>query len=89
MDSSSNLLGAILLKMNSKQELLKFIAKAHRHTYAAPKKIKAKYKCKTPILPKHKDYDFIDCDWRYHDSYAGWLMAPGKEIVFYKNKPVL
>ena len=71
-----------------RESLLKFIAKAHRHTYAAPKKIKAKYKCKTPILPKHKDYDFIDCDWRYHDSYAGWLMAPGKEVVFYKNKPI-
>jgi|TARA_B100002003_G_C13995681_1_gene480900 hypothetical protein len=73
--------------MNQKK-LLKFIAKAHRNTYAAPKEIKAKYKCKKPILPGHKDYEFIDGDFIYHDSYSGWKMAPGKEVIFYKNKPV-
>ncbi len=65
------------------KELLKFIAKAHKNTYAAPKKIK----CKS-IIAGHKDYDFVDGDWRYHDSYSGWVWPPGKEIVFYKNKPV-
>ncbi len=34
----------------NKEELLKFIAKAHRHTYAAPKEIREKHKCETPIL---------------------------------------
>ncbi|MAE13444.1 hypothetical protein CMO92_02670 [Candidatus Woesearchaeota archaeon] len=73
--------------MNKKQ-LLGFIAKAHRNTYAAPQEIKSKYRCKKPIQAEHKDYDFIDGDWRYHDSYAGISWAPGREVVFLKNKPV-
>jgi len=72
----------------TKDSLLEFIATAHRHTYAAPKEIKNKYKCKIPIQPGHKDYDFIDGIWRYHDSYAGRIWAPGKEVVFFNEKPV-
>jgi hypothetical protein len=71
-----------------KDSLIKFIAKAHRNTYAASKEIKLKYKCAIPILPKHVDYDFLDGDWRYHDSYAGNSWAPGREVVFLKNEPV-
>jgi len=68
--------------------LLEFIAKAHRNTYASPKDIKAKYKCKVPILKGHKDYDFVEGDWRYHDSYSGIQWAPGREVVFFQGKPV-
>jgi hypothetical protein len=71
-----------------KDTLIGFIAKAHRNTYAAPQEIKSKYKCKIPILPEHKDYDFVDGDWRYHDSYAGSSWAPGREVVFFKDEPV-
>jgi len=71
-----------------KKSLLAFIAKAHRNTYAAPKETKLKYRCKTPILTGHKDYDFVDGDWRYHDSYAGNWWAPGREVIFFKEKPV-
>lgn len=71
-----------------KEFLLEFIAKAHRNTYAAPKEIKAKHKCETPILLGHKDYDFVDGDWAYHDSYAGSSWAPGREVVFYEGLPV-
>ncbi|MHA1912656.1 MAG: DUF5680 domain-containing protein [Candidatus Kariarchaeaceae archaeon] len=70
-----------------KHLLLGFIAKAHGNTYAAPKEIKSKYKV-APILPDHKDYDFIEGNWRYHDSYAGISWAPGREVVFFKNSPV-
>ena len=69
-----------------KDTLIGFIAKAHRNTYAAPQEIKSKYKCKIPILPEHKDYDFVDGDWRYHDSYAGSSWAPGREVVFFKGQ---
>lgn len=71
-----------------KRKLLSFIAKAHKNTYAAPKEIKRKYKCKKPILPGHKDYNFQEGDWEYHDSYAGSIWAPGKEVIFFKGKPV-
>ena len=75
-----------MIYMESK-ELLEFIFNAHKHTYAAPKEIKQKFKV-DPILPNHKDYDFVQGDWRYHDSYSGWWSAPGKEIVFYRDVPV-
>ncbi len=68
-------------------KLLKFIHEAHKNTYAAQRRIKSKYKSK-PISEGHKDYDFKIKDLRYHDSYAGWKWAPGKEIIFYKNKPI-
>jgi hypothetical protein len=68
--------------------LIEFILMAHKHTYAAPKEVKKKYRCENPILPGHKDYDFVYGDWRYHDSYAGTKWAPGREVVFYKGEPV-
>ena len=69
------------------KEFLQFLAKAHRHTYAAPKEIKQRYRCATPILPGHRDYHFVDGDWAYHDSYSGKLWAPGSEVTFYKDEP--
>jgi len=71
-----------------KQELLKFIALAHKNTYAAPKEIKVQYKCAKPILPEHIDYDYVSGDWRYHDSYTGSKWAPGREVIFFQGKPV-
>ena len=70
------------------EALLKFIAKAHRHTYAAPKEVRKQHKCATPILPGHKDYHFVDGVWAYHDSYAGNDWAPGREVVFLNDNPV-
>lgn len=71
-----------------KESLMEFILKAHQHTYAAPKEIKRQYRCTTPILTGHKDYQFVDGDWSYPDSYAGSAWAPGREVVFYKDQPV-
>ncbi len=72
----------------NKRRLLGFIAKAHRNTYAAQKETRARHKCKVPILAGHKDYEFKEGDWLYHDSYAGSLCAPGREVVFFKGIPV-
>ena len=72
----------------NKEELLGFIAEAHRNTYAAPKEVKLKHKCKAPILKGHKDYHYKRGDWEYHDSYAGSSWAPGREVVFHKGEPV-
>ena len=70
-----------------REKILQFIAKAHRHTYAAPSEIRAQYKS-TPILQGHKDYEFVEGDFRYHDSYAGNLWAPGREVVFFQKIPI-
>ncbi len=72
----------------NKISLLKFIAKAHKNTYAAPQEVKLRNKCKTPILDGHIDYDFSEGDWRYHDSYCGVQWAPGREVVFLQGKPL-
>lgn len=69
------------------KDLLEFIFKAHKNTYAAPKEVKVKFKA-DPILPGHKDYDYVEKEWRYHDSYSGWFWPPGKEVVFFQGKPV-
>ncbi|MFW5747154.1 MAG: DUF5680 domain-containing protein [Nanoarchaeota archaeon] len=71
-----------------KHTLLAFIAKAHRHTYAAPPQIREQHRCKIPILEGHKDFEFVDGDLKYHDSYAGSTWAPGKEVVFFRGKPI-
>jgi len=68
--------------------LLKFIATAHRNTYAATTKVKKQHKCEVPILPKHRDYEFFEGDFSYYDSYAGSIWAPGREVVFFKRTPV-
>jgi hypothetical protein len=72
----------------SKIKLIKFIAKAHKNTYAAPPEIRKKHKCKIPILKNHKDYEFKEGDFSYHDSYAGSTFAPGREVVFFKDNPI-
>lgn len=68
--------------------LLEFIAKAHKQTYAAPDEIREQYRCAVPLLQGHKEFEYTDGDWRYHDSYAGQFWAPGSEVVLYKGKPV-
>lgn len=70
-----------------KKLLLDFIAKAHRNTYAAPIEIRKQHLCNNPIQLGHEDYEFIEGDFRYHDSYAGKHWAPGKEVVFFHEKP--
>lgn len=71
-----------------KKTLLDFIAKAHRHTYAAPKEVRKQHKCEVPILRGHKDYEFREGDLLYHDSYAGSSWAPGREVVFFQENPI-
>src|SRR3989344_3018620 len=50
------------------QELLGFIAKAHRHTYAAPKEVRKQHKLETPFLPGHKCYYFKDGEFEYYQG---------------------
>lgn len=70
------------------KDLLAFIHKAHKCTYAAPKEVKEKYKLIPPRRPGYKEFCFLDGDWEYHDSYSGSEMAPGEETVSFQGKPV-
>ena len=71
-----------------KIELLKFISKAHRNTYAAPKEIRKQHRLETPFLPGHKCYYFKDGKWEYYDGYAGSEWAPGREIALLNGNPI-
>ena len=74
----------------NRDELLKFIAQAHRNTYAASKEIKQKSKMQTPFLPDHKCYRYPsegdNNGWVYYDGYAGSEWAPGREVVLFQGK---
>jgi len=70
------------------KELLEFIARAHRNTYAAPKDVRKQHKLEKPFLPGHKCYYFKDGEFEYYDGYAGSDWAPGREVVLLKGKPV-
>jgi hypothetical protein len=72
----------------NRDELLGFIANAHKHTYAAPKEIKKQHKLETPFLPGHKCYYFKDGEWEYYDGYAGGGWAPGREVVLLRGNPI-
>ncbi len=33
-------------------------------------------------------FEYVDGDWKYHDNYFGGEPYGGREVVFYKDKPV-
>ena len=69
--------------MFGKKELCKFLVKAKKSTYAAgdaAKKIVNGDKSTTLI--------FEDGDWKYHDNYFGGEPYGGREVVFFKSKPI-
>ncbi len=65
------------------KDLLSFIHLASTSTFASDK----------PDL-LHKEFDgstsiiFVSEDWKYHDNYFGGEPYGGREVVFYKNKPI-
>ena len=69
--------------MFNKKELCKFLVKAKKATYAAGDLAK--------IINNNDDSKtliFEDGDWKYHDNYFGGEPYGGREIVFFKSKPV-
>lgn len=70
------------MKLN--QQLLKeFLHKAGKSTYASED---------SSIRKKQKDFSttiiFQEGDYLYHDNYFGGEPYGGREVIFYKNKPV-
>ena len=64
------------------EELAKFLVKAKSNTYAGDgNKI-------SPQRPGFKELEYIGGNLEYRDSYSGFYLAPGQEIVRFKEKPV-
>lgn len=69
--------------MFNKQELSKFLVEAKKSTYAAGDQAhKIINSDKSTTITYEKD------NWKYHDNYFGGEPYGGREVVFYKNKPV-
>ncbi|MFA4975787.1 MAG: DUF5680 domain-containing protein [Candidatus Paceibacterota bacterium] len=65
------------------KKLSDFLSNANKVGYSSgikAKKIKEKDKSKTIIFKKG--------DWKFHDNYFGGEPYGGREVVFFKNKPV-
>ena len=63
------------------KELARFLVKAKKNTYAGDGE-------ETVDIDGCKKLEFSEGDWHYRDVYAGFYYAPGKEIVFLKERPV-
>ncbi|MBT5023374.1 hypothetical protein HOK51_08665 [Candidatus Woesearchaeota archaeon] len=70
----------------TKQDLLETIHKMHSQTYCAPKEVRERNRAK--IIDGHKGFLVLNGDWKYVDFYSGHEWAPGKEIMYFKEKPV-
>jgi hypothetical protein len=64
------------------EQLKKFLFNANANGYAANNQRIM------PQRPNFKELDYSEGDWYFRDSYAGWYMAPGQEVIYYKNKPI-
>ena len=69
--------------MFDKKELCKFLVKAKKSTYAAGDSAQRIVNDDTSTT-----LVFEDGDWKYHDNYFGGEPYGGREVVFFKNKPV-
>lgn len=64
-------------------ELSDFIVEAGQYTWAADAP-----KVETPQRPGFKELTYQRDKWEYRDSYAGYYMAPGSSVVYYKGRPI-
>lgn len=64
------------------KELAKFLVKAKIGSYAGDGSEVE------PQRPDFRELKFIEGDWEYRDSYYGFYMAPGQEIVRFRGIPV-
>jgi len=64
------------------KELTEFLVKAKVETYAGDG---AEVDSQRPGF---KELEFIEGEWEYRDSYSGFYMAPGQEIVRFEGKPI-
>ena len=64
------------------EELVDFLVRAKRQTYAGDgKEI-------TPQRPGFKELEYRENEWEYRDSYTGFYVAPGQEIVRFQRDPI-
>ena len=65
------------------EKLSAFLKRAKKSTYASETAVKA-----APQRPDSQDYEYIEDDLVYHDTYFGGTQFIGEEIVYDNSKPV-
>lgn len=64
------------------EELAEFLVKAKKAAYAGNgAEVESQ-------RPEFKELEYKEGDWDYRDSYTGFFLAPGQEVVRFKGKPV-
>jgi hypothetical protein len=69
--------------MINKKKLCRFLVKAKRCTYAAGDAAQ-----KVMESDQSTTLTFFEGDFKYHDNYFGGEPYGGREVVFFKNRPV-
>ena len=64
------------------EELASFLVKAKKEAYAGDGREVTRER------PGFKELEFTEGDWDYRDSYVGFFMAPGQEVVRFQGKPI-
>ena len=67
----------------SREQLFEFIDRAGKATYAGGGQESEK-----PERPDFKELEYVEGEWSYRDSYAGYYRSRGMEIIRFKGKPV-
>ena len=64
------------------EELAEFLVRAKKSTYAGDGR---------EVVPERhgfKELEYKEGDWSYRDSYAGFFIAPGQEVVRFREEPI-
>lgn len=67
------------------EALTAFVVKAKKTAYAGDGAEVPADKIQTPGF---KELSFTEGKWEYRDSYAGYFLAPGREVVWFQGVPV-
>ena len=67
------------------EALTAFVVKAKKAAYAGDGAEVPAAKIQTPGF---KELSFTEGKWEYRDSYAGYFLAPGREVVWFQGQPV-
>ncbi len=72
----------LLLDEIFSRDFVRFLVRAKKATYAGSGKEVSSQR------PGFKELVYLEDDFEYRDSYAGYYMAPGQEVVRYRGNPL-
>jgi hypothetical protein len=80
MNGKLNIELFFIMEQKNKENLVKFLQKAKRKTFAS------KISIPSLNMDGSKQYVYREGDWLYQDKYFGSLIDTGQEVVFHKGR---